>query len=310
MSTLVNPAPAAAGNIFDKAVCVVVNTRTPGSSRKVKESEATVKASQGEDPDKKVVGATKKLFDSEEFRAIKQLDADCSKYLRNRCVPSVMKMSTFLVPIALIEEVDTQLTAYRNRREELIAAFIDVYETRIEEAKVMLGGLHNPLDYHSRDDMKSRFAMSWQYVEFSTPGKLSAVSASFFEREKQRAAAEWSNATEQMRMLLRQTMQELVSHMAERLEPNPDGSKKKIFSTTADNLIEFLGSFSIRNITDDRELEALTAQAQALLGGVSLKDLKTNDVMRANVSAGISRIKAQLDTLVDTRTRAVEFSDE
>jgi hypothetical protein len=85
-----------------------------------------------------------------------------------------------------------------------------------------------------------------------------------------------AEASSEIQQVLRQSMADLVAHMAERLKDGADGKPLKFKQSTVSNLVEFLSNFSFRNVTDDRQLQGLVGRARELLQGVAADDLRTN----------------------------------
>jgi hypothetical protein len=99
--------------------------------------------------------------------------------------------------------------------------------------------------------------------------------------------------------------------MQERLAPGEDGRPKAFRDSLVSNLAEFLDGFSLRNLTNDRQCEALVERLRKLLTGVDADDLRTSDTLRARVAAGIDKVKAKLDPLVVERgSRDISFEDD
>jgi hypothetical protein len=67
---------------------------------------------------------------------------------------------------------------------------------------------------------------------------------------------------------------ELVSHLRDRLEDQPDGKPQRLRESTVQKLRDFLATFDLRNVVDDQELKEQVDSARALLAG------KTTDAIR------------------------------
>jgi hypothetical protein len=106
-------------------------------------------------------------------------------------------------------------------------------------------------------------------------------------------------------------MAKLVQHMADRLKEGPDGKLLRFKVSMVANLVEFLANFEFRNVTDDKELQALATHARQLLQGVSADDLRSTGDLRAKVQQGMAGIAAQLDTMLTrTGSRKFRFDEE
>jgi hypothetical protein len=289
-----------ASDIAKRAVYIKIQCGKIGNSKKVRTSQIEV------DADKALLRVSKTLFDAPEFRAIKNLDSEVRRYLREKALP--FDVGVHLVPWEMVEEVDDQLKAYRRRREELVESFLAVYPTLIEPFVGRLGALGSESEYPTVDFVRTRFFMEWQVLSFGVPDHLKNVSARIWREERQKAAATMREAADEIRQTLRGAMLQLVETMRDRLD-TPDG-KPRIFVPATKNLAEFLGTFDCRNIADDGELQKMVADARQMLAGVSPARLKDEASLRAQVRTGMDRIAAKLGTMVTTRTRKIQLEEE
>jgi hypothetical protein len=120
-----------------------------------------------------------------------------------------------------------------------------------------------------------------------------------------------AEASCEIQHVLRESMAKLVQHMADRLKDSAEGKPLRFKETTVSNLVEFLTNFEFRNVTDDKELQTLVAQARQLLQGIKADDLRTTGELRTKVQHGMAGLAAQLDTML-TRTggRKFRFDEE
>ena len=298
------PVAKPVSNIFDKAVVLVLEVNGIGNRRKVSTSQIEVEA------DKNMIGVTKRLFESEEYDAIKQKEGEIRRFIYSRALPSYFRNGTYLVPNKLIVAIDEKLIEFKNEREQLIAAFIEKYDAMVKEAKSRLRELYNPADYQSSDVVRAQFAMDWQYVSFGVPGNLEGLNAEMFAREKSKAEAKWAEATEAVQDVLRANMKELVDHLLDRLSGGEDGAAKTFKNSTIDAFNDFLSTFEARNITDDAQLQELVSKAKSMLDGVDAKELRASKIARKTVTQSFAEIKQSLDKMiVDKPKRAISFEE-
>jgi hypothetical protein len=290
----------------EKAVCLALSLRKPGNSRKLSASLVEV------DADKELISAQKTLLSSEHLKTIEHYDGEIRRYLYSHCLPSLFKDGVYLVPLALIEEVEQKLNAFADNRQKLVAAFLEVYPALIEDAKTRLRAAFNPNDYPPAERLEKLFRMEWRYVAFSVPGTLRTVSKELFKKEQEKAANAWAETLEEVRTLLRTHMAELVGHMVDRLSGTDDKGKPKVFKNTlVSNMTEFLNSFDARNLTDDAELAQIVGKARQLLSGVDAQTLRTSQALRSSLRDGFCALQGSLDTLITVRpSRAFSFTEE
>ena len=299
-------------NIWDRAVCLVVNIGCPGNSKKVGKGEAEVKSTTGDDPSQDAVRISKELMVSPELDAVRKKHATIRKYLYDRAVPSMLKVGSYMVGIGLVPEVQKKLDEFRGELGPLVADYKAAYEQRKAEGIERLGDLGRDSDYLTEAQLNAAFTFEWHWVAFSTPKKLAQISPDFFEQQKKEQEQHWKQATEQMQSIMRAAMKELVDHMVDRLTPGEDGKKKTFHASSVEALSKFLLEFDLKDITNDTQLKAIADQAQALLGTVTnVKSLRNDDDLRNAIRAGMANVQAKLDALVVTAgSRAISLDDE
>jgi hypothetical protein len=250
-----------------RTVCIKVRLSTMGNTRKVSTSQIEA------DADKDLLRVSKHLLHSAELKAITRFDGEIRRYLYNICLP--FEIGIHLLPIAALETVEDRLRRFAADRVELVNAFLAAYPSVCQDAAKRLRGLYNPADYPPLDEVTCEFGFSWQYVSFGVPDQLKGISREVWEQEREKAAQRMAEASSEIQQVLRRSMADLVTHMAERLKEGPDGKPLKFKQSTVSNLIEFLSNFSFRNVTDDQESQSLVTRARELLQGVGADDLRS-----------------------------------
>jgi ElaB/YqjD/DUF883 family membrane-anchored ribosome-binding protein len=75
-------------------------------------------------------------------------------------------------------------------------------------------------------------------------------------------------------------------------------------------LRDFLVTFDLRNVVDDRELKEQVDRARELLAGTTTDAIRNTTELRAKVREGMAEISASLATMVNDRVgRKFRFED-
>ena len=278
------------------SVMLVLRLGRLGNRRKVPTSMVEVDA----DPDAVHVG--KDLVKSPELKAVSTEDNAIRQWLYARSLPSygTLRDGVYRLPLTLVDQVDEELEAFRQRRQALIDKFLDRYPAMVNEAVARLRTLYNPADYPHLDQVAARFTFDYRYLAFMTPETLSAR---LLARERVKAAAEVSTEVEEIKLALRSSFAELVYHAADRLKAGPDGKKSVFRDSLVQKLEEFFQYFNQRNIVDDRELAGLVERARAVMKGLAPQELRDDDVLRQQVQQTMQTIKDTMDGNLMVRPR-------
>lgn len=263
------------------------------------------------DADKSLLGVNKRILDCAEFKAIDRLDSQTKEWIGRRAIPSRFRAGCYAVPVVLFDEIERKLAEYQAERQIVVDRFLAVYDDAISEAQERLRAVFNPTDYPPKAKLARMFSVRWQYLMFSTPDRLKTLNRAVWERERSKIEEQWKQAAAEVTGALRTTMQELVAHLYEKLQPGEDGKKKVIRSSSYEKFQDFLAYFRDRNVTGDSELSALVARAQDLTRGVDMNTLKTNDFVRADLERGLEGIRNELDAMIGSApARVISFGDE
>ena len=270
------------------SVMLVVRMGRLGNRRKVPTNMVTV------DADPEAVHVGKELLESPELKAVTAEDDALRHWLYARSLPSygTLRDGVYRLPLTLVDQVDEELEAFRQRRQALIDKFLDRYPAMVNEAVARLRTLYNPADYPHLAQVADKFTFDYRYLAFMTPQTLSAR---LLSRERAKAAAEVSTEIEEIKIALRTGFAELIAHAADRLAMQPDGKKVTFRDSMVTNMEEFFGYFAARNLVGDEELAALVERARESMKGVTAQVLRTDDITRASVKETLDQVKAEMD---------------
>lgn len=268
--------------IFEKCVLMSINLGKFGIHRKADKSKMQTPA------DKEMVTFGKKLLDSPELKAIGQLDSQIYKYLHwkggMRSLPFDFKDGVYLVPLSLLQEVELKLLCFLELRNNLVDAFLKVYQKQIEEAEKRLGEHHfNKNDYPSIKELAKKFYMHWQIFILEVPETLKSVSPTIYKEEQERIANQMSEGLQEILKLMRHEAKSFFKRLVGKLTPNKDGSYPSLEEDTFGRIKDFVNNFQARNICNDRDLGVAVEMAKQALKGVQICDLENNELLREEI---------------------------
>jgi hypothetical protein len=207
--------------------------------------------------------------------------------------------------------MEGKLRDFAEARDGLVQAFLHAYPVLCHEAAQRLRSLYNPSDYPPAEYVARQFTFTWQYISFGVPDHLREISTKIWQDEREKAAQVMAEAGREIQQVLRTAMAELVKHMRDRLKDGPDGKPFRFKESTVSNLVDFLGTFDFRNVTDDGELKAVVDRARQVLAGISTEDLRTTGDVRAKVQQGMADLATELDTMIVKKpARKFRFNEE
>lgn len=290
---------------FEKGICLRLIMGSPGFRAKVDSDEVTAG-----DTDTDMLHINKDTLDCPEFDAIKQLHGEIKKYLGIRSMPIKTKLlrGTYFIPIALVADAMAKMKVFQAQHtEELVPAFIKVYDKAKAAAKLRLRHLYDERDYPSDAAVQRAFYIQLFPIDVSASGKLRSVDEQLFMEFNEQMRQTYRSAALEMRMGLREVIAKMVGHLTTKLAEPEDGKRKVLRKSAIGHIEEFLQFFEARNVTNDTDLQAVMDRLRTVMDGVDQDALKTDDKYRGLMQTQLGALTTELDNLITTTGRAVKL---
>ena len=259
------------------------------------------------DADKNSLRLSKEFIRSEDFKKLTTIGVEVKKMLEVCAVPTkVFKRGTYLLPVAMLEEVYPVLEKAKIEYEAAASRVADEWEEIIVDAQLRLRTQFDPKNYPSAEVMRGKFWMDWGLMELSVPGS-GIIGNELYEKEKEKAKNVWEEAEREVTEALREGMQKMVGRMVNQLGMKPDGSKARLQPAAVRDIQEFLNMFGKRNVLCDTELAEMVEQAKKLLDGKDAKDVR-NDA--EYLKTELTKVAEGLDKLVTSSKRSFNFDED
>ena len=299
-----------ADRLADTTVILSLKISIPGNRRRVASGLVEV------DADKDSINVSKELLRSPDLARLTALDTELRHWLYARSLPSrALKNGMYRVPLSTVEEFETYLETYQERRRECIDRFIDAYPALVEQARETLRDLFDAEDYPLAEVIRRSFGVEYSYLTLDTPKSLSNVSAALLARERAKAIEQAKLEVLEIQQAMREELAALLDHAVERLGSETGGKRRgkpKMFKDSLiDNMNEFFRTFEGRNVVGDQELAGLVGEAQKILSGTNPNELRRNSTARAVTRNSLAAVRTIMDdSLMIKPTRLISFEDE
>ena len=244
--------------------------------------------------------ANKNLIDRTKLADINLYIAEARNTIWEYALPFPIK-GVYFLPNAKRDVVNTKLKEIKRKFDEAVGEFEVQYSDYIADAEANLGEYFNSSDYPT--EITNKFGIRWRFFEMTIP---SGITKETYEEESNRFK-QLMEQTEQMGILaLRDSFGKIVNHLSETLTGKLDGEKRRIRQDSLDKVQAFFIEFKNKNVFNDKGLENLIASAQAIVGDVSPKDLKDQNVTK-QINDQMKIIKKELDSSTETMRRKLTF---
>jgi hypothetical protein len=200
-----------------------------------------------------------------------------------------------------IETFNSQIDALKAELDEAVRQLDQHYGDLKSAARDRLGSLYNPADYPT--NLLGLFQVAWDYPALEPPEYLQQLNPEIYQQECERVTARFDEAVQLAEQAFIEELQDLVSHLTERLTGQAD-SRPKVFRDSAiTNLTEFFQRFRNLNVRSNDQLDVLVAQCQQIVRGVEPQSLRDSQGVRQRVATQLTQVENVLDTLLVDRPR-------
>ena len=255
------------------------------------------------DADGPFLSAGKKLVDTRHvaFRAVTAIRGKVDAYWRGLSLP-FPEPGVRLIRHDAVAAFAAQLTDYRAELDDAVANLDRHYGELKGAARDRLGSLFNPADYP--ETLVGLFGVEWGFPAVEPPDYLVQLAPGLYEAERARVAARFEEAVQLAEQAFLDEFARLVGHLSGRIQGVGEDGQPRVFRDSAvNNLAEFFDRFRALNVRSNDQLDALVAEAQRAVRGVSPQALRDGEQLRRSVASQLGPVQTALDALMVDRPR-------
>lgn len=183
----------------------------------------------------------------------------------------------------------------------LLDAFAAVYDSKVAAMEYTLHDMFNAGDYPPWDIVTGKFDLRLAVQPLPNANDvrvLTDIPQHIRDEIEASLKAEQANVYAASITHALTELMAPVAHMAKQLKAYNDGDTKRIFDSLVDNVREMAEASGRLNIARDPQIEALAAEAAALVEGVSKKDLRESDGLRVDRMKAAETLAARIATFL------------
>lgn len=293
--TQTQPQPSTIAGVARASMLVDLNIAIYSGRKQDKTTQSEVTAAKGS-ASKKAASVYKNLF-----AECKELDAITKFQARARAEHYRLTMpwndqGARLLPTAALQDYKKSMNRYQSEFQLLVDAFLDKYDTLVASAAFQLGTLFDRDEYPSRAQVARRFRMDIAFTPLPTAGDFrldieSEVQRELVEQYERRLETQLAQATQDAW----DRLYKALSRLSDRLVVDEDGKKRVFHDSMVTGAMELCELLTTMNITNDPALEKARCQLEAVLSGVTPKELREEDGTRIETKKRVDDILAAFD---------------
>lgn len=265
-------------------------------------TEQKEEVSQACGADLKFLTAGKKIINvrHEAYRRLTSLRTFIVSYWKGITLPYV-EPGIRLIKQSDIARFNQSMEDLRTELHEAEVKLNALYSQIKTDARQRLGKLYNPKDYP--EQIRGMFNVAWDFPSVEPPEYLMRLNPEIYQQEQERVARRFEEAVQLAEQAFINEFAKVVSHLTERLSAKDDGEKKIFRDSAVMNLIAFFEHFKQLNFSSNAQLDDLVKQAQTIVNGVKLPELRNNDQLRQYVATQLAGVQSVLDGMLVDRPR-------
>jgi hypothetical protein len=230
------------------------------------------------------------LADDPRLDQINKYAADMRNWLARATVPwsdSGARLISTRQFLGFKAELDKRKAEF----ERLVADFVAIYPTLISAQAFKLGTMFDRSEYPSEQDVASKFSVRYAFTPVPQAGDFRVDIADEIAAElRELYETEYAKRVESVNREHWDRLKSVLDKMSERLGKDSDGKNRIFRDTLIENALEVCDLLKDINVTGDAELERARKQAEAALLGVSAKELRESEGIRADVKSQVDEI--------------------
>ena len=204
---------------------------------------------------------------------------------------------TRLIPTRNLFAYQQELGQREVEFNQLVQEFLDKYNALVQAAQFRLGALFDADEYPDVEFIQHKFGFRYAFTPVPEAGDfrvdignegLADLKKGFEDAQTQRIADAMKDMWDRVR--------DITERLSNQLRVNKQtGEKGRLHQSTLDSALELCEMLKCMNITNDPTLEQVRKEMFMTLNGIDLKELKQDDLVRADV-------KTELDALISKLT--------
>ena len=277
------------------AMLVDLNISVYSGRKQDKSTQAEVTSANGSGS-KKAASVYKNLFaECKELENITKFQARARAEHYRMTLPWNDHGARLLPTISLMDYQKT-MGRFRSEFDLLVEAFLDKYDTLVAAAAFQLGTLFDRGEYLTRNQVAQRFRMDSSFTPLPTAGDFRLDVESTVQRELVEQYER--KLEEQLTQANRDAWDRLhtaLTKLSDRLVVEEDGKKRVFHDTLVTGAVDLCELLTAMNITKDPQLESARRQLEAVLSGVTPKELREEDGTRVLTKQKVDAILDAFD---------------
>lgn len=201
-----------------------------------------------------------------------------------------------LLPTSLFLDYKAQMNTYRDKFNALVDEFVANYPALVQTAQNYLGGLFNPDDYPSAEQVRSKFSFDLAFSPVPQSGdfRLDVPATALFELSQQYENSFNKRMADAMREPW-DRMHKALTTITQKLTDKDGDEKKRYHDSLLGNVQDLCKLLTHLNVGKDPALEEARREIEGMLSGTSMDLIRESAMARATTKSKVDAILKQFE---------------
>lgn len=226
---------------------------------------------------------------SDHLKKIEKYAAKCRAWNNQQTLPWMKGVG--LLPMENFFTYREQLGTMEANFNALVEDFIKVYPSLVSAQAFKLGDYFRADEFPMVETLPRRFKFEFNFLPVPEKGDFRIQCE---EKVRQDLAEQYDRMyNDKLAQAMREPwerLHEMLTHMAARLQDQPDGTRNIFRDSIVNKPMELCGLLSKLNVTRDPQLEEARRMLERALSGVDPEDLRKLPSARAELKASVDEI--------------------
>lgn len=293
-----NEAPAA--KLEEVTIGVALKCTAFGNNRKIG-GDAVSEMANTQEAEASSISASKKLIDNSEAHGeLRAIINRAKKYWKAVTLPHV-DSGVRLIHKDRLAAFSDQLDVFKAELEvakhDLAAELDDIRQ----EAKERLGNLYNPSDYP--EGIPGEFSVNWETREITISDSWKELAPEVYQAQVEAAQAKLMVCVQEAEQEFAEQLADAVQKIAQNLNGNDDGELKTFGPSNLERVKTAVERFKTLNISNNAELDAVFAKAEAVIEGKTAKGIKKDAILRNEMKQAVNKLADDINGMSTAKVK-------
>jgi hypothetical protein len=231
-------------------------------------------------------------FSHSRWRKIKRIKNDAYNLWVKMSIDYPPEDGIRLIRRELISEFVRKIDALRSELKEAEAELNNQFDEIIAEGKLRRGVAFKREDYPPT--LLNAFDITYGFPSVECASEIRTLNPDLWMQECARLRENMDEALYKAEAVCLERMSEMVEILLDKLQPNPDGTKKIFRDSAIENIAEFVETFRKTNIGTSEKVQELISRLESITGTTTAETLRRSKATAERISEHLEKLRDEI----------------